>query len=441
MASIKLLKNGTYEIAVSDGEGGRVYDYFTPDPKMSKRKSEKALEEFKVIFESNVRSGLYKRDSNMKVKQLSKLYLESLETDMQCGTISPTTYYSYKQYLNLRIVPLLGNVSVNQLTQARINKFKKKLMEDGIRSDGKPGGYSQASITKNVAVISAMLSFAVGENIININPLIYAGKVKRKKINIEEYPIQCFTAEEALLFLQVLDMEIPVSYHTHSRKNGNGHQYSISEYTQTKSISTKWKLYFYIALFLGDRRGEQVSLKWSDFNFDDNSIAINKSTVYVNKEIIHKSTKTYKHRTNIVPEFVMKLAKQWKNEQQLESIKMGDQWLGSSTSNFDNNYVFTQANGKQMSLSSGYHMLQKIIVRYNSYAINEGLDVLPKITLHALRHTAASLLVSSKIDVRSLADFLGHADPNTSLKFYVHKVKKANSSSAILGNMLLNKNS
>ena len=53
----------------------------------------------------------------------------------------------------------------------------------------------------------------------------------------------------------------------------------------------------------------------------------------------------------------------------------------------------------------------KILKKYN----------LPKeLTVHSLRHTNASLLISQNVDIRTVANLLGHAQPSTTLNIYAH---------------------
>jgi len=44
---------------------------------------------------------------------------------------------------------------------------------------------------------------------------------------------------------------------------------------------------------------------------------------------------------------------------------------------------------------------------------------LPNVSPHDLRHTCASLLLSSGADIKSVQEILGHADASTTLNYYV----------------------
>ena len=114
----------------------------------------------------------------------------------------------------------------------------------------------------------------------------------------------------------------------------------IKEYTQLWSLDLKWQLFFYIALFTGARRGEIVSLLWSDIDFSLNTIHFSKSTAVVKGEVIHKDTKTYATRQCIVPDIVIAAAKKLMHEQQEACLRLGDYWKGSRGKQFQNNFVF-----------------------------------------------------------------------------------------------------
>jgi len=45
---------------------------------------------------------------------------------------------------------------------------------------------------------------------------------------------------------------------------------------------------------------------------------------------------------------------------------------------------------------------------------------LPHIRFHDLRHTAASMMISKGIDIKTVSGILGHADIKTTLNIYAH---------------------
>jgi len=51
--------------------------------------------------------------------------------------------------------------------------------------------------------------------------------------------------------------------------------------------------------------------------------------------------------------------------------------------------------------------------------------VFPAISIHSLRHTNASLLIAQGLNLRTVANRLGHASINTTAKIYAHAIKTA----------------
>ena len=45
---------------------------------------------------------------------------------------------------------------------------------------------------------------------------------------------------------------------------------------------------------------------------------------------------------------------------------------------------------------------------------------MPDVVFHALRHTHASQLINSGVDIVTISKWLGHANPNITLKIYAH---------------------
>ena len=122
-----------------------------------------------------------------------------------------------------------------------------------------------------------------------------------------------------------------------------------------------------------------------------------------------------------------------------ESLKLGDAWIGYRGKEFDKNFVFAQWNGKQINIYSPYHEFKRIIRIFNeNVAKSEDEKIPEKATMHDLRHTAASILISNNMDPRSVAGVLGHADPTTTLNIYSYFFRSKNKEAAhIMENVLI----
>ena len=61
----------------------------------------------------------------------------------------------------------------------------------------------------------------------------------------------------------------------------------------------------------------------------------------------------------------------------------------------------------------------------------------PDVRLHDLGHFTATQLIGAGMDVRTVADFLGHSDPSLTLRVYSHAIEERNKAAAsIMGQVL-----
>ena len=61
----------------------------------------------------------------------------------------------------------------------------------------------------------------------------------------------------------------------------------------------------------------------------------------------------------------------------------------------------------------------------------------PNVRLHDLRHFTATQLIGAGVDVRTVAEFLGHSDPSLTLRVYSHAIEERNRAAAnIMGQVL-----
>nr|WP_217934343.1 tyrosine-type recombinase/integrase [Enterocloster clostridioformis] len=211
MASVRKRGN-SYQVTVSNGrraDGTQILetDTFTPEPGMPPKQEKKALEQFVMDFERDVKSGQNVKGRRMTLDELSELFLKDNEPtgNPDDDIMSITTWASYKNCLRLRIVPRLGHLKICSIIPKNLKDYSKDLRQDGARIDGKPGGLSESTITRDCAIVSSLLSYAVGEGLLTINPFIYAGKQSKGHRPKKEYKVKYLTIEQTQAFLWALD--------------------------------------------------------------------------------------------------------------------------------------------------------------------------------------------------------------------------------------------
>lgn len=157
-----------------------------------------------------------------------------------------------------------------------------------------------------------------------------------------------------------------------------------------------------LGLTSGMRFGEMVGLTRKDFNFDNNTITINKTWGYLKR-----------HPKGFGPT---------KNEQSNRRIKMDRQTM----SYFKKLFKTTPTNIHQLVFYSS-RSIYKVISNTNANKLLKktlkDLGIAP-ISIHGLRHTHASVILYKKVSIHYVSERLGHGDIDTTLKQYTHVIKE-----------------
>lgn len=158
------------------------------------------------------------------------------------------------------------------------------------------------------------------------------------------------------------------------------------------------------------RLGELAGLKWKNINFEESTIEIKQTNQYLpGAGTITKEPKTESSKRMVsVPEAAMRILKIHKTEETEKRLKCGDLWK-------DTGYVFTQWNGLPMHPGTPSKWFSKFLKRHG----------LKKITFHQLRHTSATMLIHSGLNIRALSARLGHSNTSTTLNIYSHALRSA----------------
>lgn len=421
MAYIKRKQNGSYLITVScgrDSQDKKITRSTTFKPELYTAKGnlktektiEKEVQQFAADFEKKVLSGAYTEGTTLTFEKFSQRYLQEYAEQFQ----APRTLQSTRAAIKIFVADF-GYMHLEALTPFFLQTYTNNQYKTN-KAPGGSGTLSHGTVKRRMAVLSAMLSQAVRWNLIASNPM---DRVQLKQTNIEpqEEKLRYFTQEQAEIFLSILDNPLVYQYSARHRLDDSGNVYSVTGYTSEHEIPLQMKLFFYLAMFSGARRGELIALKWSDFNFESATLNIFKSSYAADGEMITKTTKTKGSiRTITLPSVVLDLAKEWKDQQYEYRKVIGTKWSGED-------FVFIQWDGRQMHIDSPHKVFKRIIRNYNANKPAADPE-LPEIPLHGLRHTAATLLISQGVDIRTVAGRLGHSATSTTLNVYAHALNE-----------------
>lgn len=156
-----------------------------------------------------------------------------------------------------------------------------------------------------------------------------------------------------------------------------------------KETDYEFKTIIYLIVYTGLRKSEALGLTWKDVQFDEGYIYIRQSKVTTSSgELVSITKNTSSTRIVQVPQKIMDM---------LKKLERKDE------------FVF---NFKSRTLGKKF---KKFINYYKC---------IPAITLHKLRHTHATLLISNNIDIKSISARLGHSETSTTLNIYSHVLQE-----------------
>ena len=184
--------------------------------------------------------------------------------------------------------------------------------------------------------------------------------------------------------------------------------------------SLKYETYYKLIIATGMRRGECCGLKWSDIDYEKNSIHIQRNVVKITgEEIIVKDTKTAAGDRYVYfsPE-MESLLKEYHRECVWQADAYEDRVLT------EEDFVFRRHDSQDPMTPSTFTWRFKMILKKN------GLP--EKLNVHSLRHSNASLLIAGGADVATVAGLLGHSQPSTTLDIYTHAFDKNKKAARIL---------
>ena len=368
---------------------------FKPKPGMTERQIKAELNRQAVLFEEKtkqeyaehlrrVEMGLDDDTSltarRVRFEPLAEEWIELMETTHE---MKPATIIRIKT-MRERTYKAIGNIYVDVLNYRQIQKFITSLAKKGVNKHT-GGGLSQKTQKHYVTFISDVLSYARTCGLITDNPCT---KVKTVKTCEKEKEI--YSLEELKTLLNLINEKADLQH----------------------------RVMFNLLAYCGMRRGELMGLEFKDIDFENNTLEIVRTSNYQNGDTgIYTSTPKTKSSIRelyLQPELV-KLIKEWQQEQQETAEKCGDLWAYSDR-------LFINWRGEPMRPYYPYKWLKDFCEK----------EHVPFKGLHSFRHTVATQSIVNGADVSTVSAILGHSTVSTTLNIYTHAVRKAKAKAANL---------
>ncbi|MCK9252513.1 MAG: site-specific integrase [Clostridiales bacterium] len=194
-----------------------------------------------------------------------------------------------------------------------------------------------------------------------------------------------------------------------------------------------------VFLYIGIRKGELTGLRWSDIDMEAQTITISRALQSIPGQGLVESdpkTDSGERMVSLSAGLIDQLRRYrtWQNE---ERLRAGDrwQWKEHQTANDEGrdwspvDWVFTGLDGYPLHPATTYHKI-KDFLRENSH---------PDMTVHGLRHSNISLMLSQGVDLITAARRAGHAKPSTTANIYAHALRRPDEAAADKLDSLLNR--
>jgi integrase len=170
------------------------------------------------------------------------------------------------------------------------------------------------------------------------------------------------------------------------------------------SKGDRFEVLFWLAVTTGLRQGELVGLKWSDVDWTNRRLRIQRQLQRLSTGLAFSEPKSAAGRRVIaLGDTTIEKLHLHQQYQAREIQEAGKMWK-------ENDMIFPSSTGTPMDPSNLYHNFKRLLKE-------EGL---PKIRFHDLRHTAATLMLQQGVHPKVVQERLGHSDISMTLNTYSH---------------------
>ena len=332
-------------------------------------------EALKKMREAQKRVAQGKPARDQKVSLSSYLDIWSIEA-LEYSDRKETTKENYRHLLRLVMQDQLAKKELSKVIPSDFHRFFHRLKTEGLAS---------TTVRKAYVVLKQVFKDAVKERRIAENPFDHVDRPKEVRKEA-----QFFDRDEARTLIEAAKGD---------------------------------RLYVAIRLLAatGLRRGEALGLRWSDIDFQEGTLTVRNTLATTGNGLYLTPPKTEASRRQLdLDDSLISLLKSHKISQAEDARNMANKYL-------DKGFVFATRTGEPVDPTNLARSLRRICRAAG----------LPELGPHALRHTAATLMLEAGEPVHVVSRILGHSNIRITVDIYGHvsdegKKKALNT----LGNLL-----
>lgn len=278
--------------------------------------------------------------------------------------VKQSTYAHYVSLIETHIRPDFGKMYLDELSSGVFEAYSSEKLRNGKLN--RSGGLSPKTVKDLLSLIRLILKYGIMKGIIDQQVLFFSGpRVTRKEV-------------------QVLSRQ---------------EQKKLEDFILNSDDTMCFGVY--LCLYTGLRLGEICALKWSDINFEEGYLNIDKTLIRI------KNTEETGAKTRLLIDTPKSTASKRKIP---ISLSLEEQLLKLQKNSLSEDTFFLTGMEKFIEPRSYYNKYKDYLNRCDIYSY----------TFHALRHTFATRCIEKGVDPKSLSEILGHADVKITLDRYVH---------------------
>jgi integrase len=310
-------------------------------------------------------------------------------------TVRPTTLVGYRCNVAAHLTYGFGATPLQKLTPSAINRLYIKLLSEPRMSRKKPKDKPKEEDKKESAEpeeqpkplspttvrhIHALLHRALGD-------AVRWGKLQRNPADAADPPRKSLTA-------------------TNEMKSWSAKQlHTFLDAVKDERLGPLW----HVLATTGMRRGEALGLRWADVDLDGMrgtgpTISVRQALVSAGYQVSFSEPKTQKGRRTIALDAgTVSVLSEWRDRQEAEAEEWGKLWTATGL-------AFTRENGTAWHPDRVSKLFEEAVLA----------SKLPRIRLHDLRHTHATLALGTNIHPKVVSERLGHSTVAFTLDVYSH---------------------
>lgn len=340
----------------------------------------KALQKKMADAKYEMEHGIYLNAQHMTLDTFFETWLREIKEN----TVKANTLSVYMEIYKIHIAPALGKMQVSSINKLMVQRLLNNMSKNGLSAN---------TLAKTKAILYSIFKEAMENRMISYNPCenitIRRDKTERRVLSFKEQQI----------FLEAIR-------------------------------GSRYEILCILGLSTGLRIGELSALRWSDINFEEKLLTVERTYVYLHdvknhqmKDEFHSPKTKNSCRTIRLLDSTLSLLVTHKKKQEKEKLAAKDSWCPVEGGE---DLIFTTKTGgpvRGLNVAETLNnYVKKINKREELNAAKEQREpeYFERITPHTLRHTFATRAFESGIPPKVVQQILGHSSLEMTMDLYTH---------------------